>query len=77
MTRKPRAGKPPDVTGSESRRARKPVFAQPQPTPDPKEFEVKHPSDNPCLQADRRLETGNTDWHRCRFPRRAICRSRG
>ena len=28
----------------------KPVFAQPQPTPDPKEFEVKHPSDNPAYK---------------------------
>jgi Calcineurin-like phosphoesterase len=50
MTRKPRAGKPPDVTGSESRVLGKPVFAQPQPTPDPKEFEVKHPSDNPAYK---------------------------
>ena len=28
----------------------KPVFAQPQPTPDPTTFEVKHPSDNPAYQ---------------------------
>ena len=50
MTRKPRAGKPQDVTGSEPRVLGKPVFAQPQPTPDPKEFEIKHPSDNPAYK---------------------------
>ena len=50
MTRKPHAGKPQDATGSEPRVLGKPVFAQPQPTPDPKEFEVKHPSDNPAYK---------------------------
>jgi hypothetical protein len=28
----------------------KPVFSQPEPTPDPKKFEVKHPSDNPAYK---------------------------
>src|ERR1700761_7921769 len=28
----------------------KPVFAQPQPTPDPAKFEIKHPSDNPAYK---------------------------
>jgi hypothetical protein len=28
----------------------KPVFAQPEPTPDPKKFEVKHPSDGPAYK---------------------------
>jgi hypothetical protein len=28
----------------------RPVFAQPQPTPDPPSFEVKHPSDNPVYK---------------------------
>src|SRR3984957_13239914 len=50
MPRKPRAGKPQDVTGSEPRVLGRPVFAQPQPTPDPKEFEIKHPSDNPAYK---------------------------
>src|SRR5580692_4224087 len=50
MTRKPRAGRPQDVTGSGPRLLGKPVFAQPQPTPDPKEFETKHPSDNPTYK---------------------------
>src|SRR5579863_6583564 len=27
-----------------------PVFSQPQPTPDPTKFEVKHPSDNPAYK---------------------------
>ena len=27
-----------------------PVFAQPQPTPDPTKFEIKHPSDNPAYE---------------------------
>ena len=27
-----------------------PVFAQPQPTPDPSKFEIKHPSDNPAYK---------------------------
>jgi hypothetical protein len=27
-----------------------PVFAQPQPTPDPAKFEIKHPSDNPAYK---------------------------
>ncbi len=27
-----------------------PVFAQPQPTPDPSKFEIKHPSDNPVYK---------------------------
>src|ERR1700722_20469733 len=50
MTRKPRAGKPQDVTEPEPRVLGKPVFAQPQPTPDPKKFEVKHPSDGPAYK---------------------------
>jgi hypothetical protein len=50
MTRKPHAGKPHDATGSEPRALGKPVFAQPEPTPDPKKFEVKHPSDNPAYK---------------------------
>jgi hypothetical protein len=50
MTRKPHAGKPHDATGSEPRVLAKPVFAQPEPTPDPKKFEVKHPSDNPAYK---------------------------
>jgi hypothetical protein len=50
MTRKPHAGKAHDATGSEPRVLGKPVFAQPEPTPDPKKFEVKHPSDNPAYK---------------------------
>jgi hypothetical protein len=50
MTRKPRAGKPQDVTEPEPRVLGKPVFAQPEPTPDPKKFEIKHPSDNPAYK---------------------------
>jgi len=50
MTRKPHPGKPQDATGSEPRVLGEPVFAQPLPTPDPKKFEVKHPSDNPAYK---------------------------
>jgi hypothetical protein len=50
MTRKPRAGKTQDVTEPEPRVLGKPVFAQPEPTPDPKKFEIKHPSDNPAYK---------------------------
>jgi hypothetical protein len=44
--RKSRAGSPREPTQAAPRVLSKPVFAQPQPTPDPKVFEVKHPSDN-------------------------------
>ena len=27
-----------------------PLFAQPQPTPDPTKFKIRHPSDNPAYQ---------------------------
>jgi len=37
-------------TPTEPRVLGKPVFAQPQPTPDPKKFEVKHPSDGPAYK---------------------------
>jgi Calcineurin-like phosphoesterase len=50
MTRKPHAGEPLNETGSEPRVLGKPVFSQPEPTPDPKKFEVKHPSDNPAYK---------------------------
>lgn len=42
---KPQAGQPQQRMQSESRVVGTPVFAQPQPTDDPKKFEVKHPSD--------------------------------
>lgn len=54
--RKRKAASPPrDPPGSENgngepRMVDQPVFAQPQPTPDPKKFEVRHPSDNPAYK---------------------------
>src|SRR5215467_10966802 len=34
-----------------SRKLTSPVFAQPEPTPDPTVFKVKHPSDGPAYKA--------------------------
>ena len=42
---KPQAAEPQQRRQAESRVLGTPVFAQPQPTDDPKKFEVKHPSD--------------------------------
>src|SRR5271155_474128 len=44
--RKSRAGSPREPTQAAPRVLSKPVFAQPQPTPDPKVFEANPPSDN-------------------------------
>jgi Calcineurin-like phosphoesterase len=56
MTRAPRTRKPktaaPHETGDDTGTTKlaHPVFSQPQPTPDPTKFEVKHPSDDPAYK---------------------------
>jgi len=56
MARKPHTRKPKTPPQSEemdnvgATELAGPVFAQPQPTPDPTQFEVKHPSDNPAYK---------------------------
>ncbi len=56
MTRKPHTRKPKATQASDTINntgatvLEHPVFAQPQPTPDPKKFEIKHPSDNPAYK---------------------------
>ncbi len=55
MTRQPRrrsapAAQPGPVDNTQPRQIGHPVFGQPQPTPDPEQFEVKHPSDNPVYK---------------------------
>lgn len=79
-TEKTRRGKPPalsnpvdteGVTGGVD----KPVFAQPEPTDDPKRFEVKHPSDGPVY---KQIDALNKE-HKINplpFPRLATCPSR-
>ncbi len=68
MTRKPQTRKPKHAPQSETidnvgaTKVDHPAFAQPQPTPDPTKFVVKHPSDNPVykeidkLNAEHKLE---------------------
>ena len=56
MTRKPQTRKPKAAPKSEpidnvgATTLDHPVFAEPQPTPDPTKFLVKHPSDNPAYK---------------------------
>jgi hypothetical protein len=69
MARKPHTRKPKAPPQSEemdnvgATTLDRPVFAQPEPTPDPTKFEVKHPSDNPAykeidkLNAEHKLAT--------------------
>ncbi len=56
MTRRPQRRKPKPTPQTEpidntgATLVDSPAFAQPQPTPDPKKFEIKHPSDNPAYK---------------------------
>jgi hypothetical protein len=48
--RSARASQPGPVDNTQPRQIGHPVFGQPQPTPDPEQFQVKHPSDNPIYK---------------------------
>jgi hypothetical protein len=50
-----------------------PVFSQPAPTPDPVQFEVKHPSDNPAY---KQIDALNREHKLAPLPFPATCRSR-
>lgn len=62
MTRKPHTRKPRPPAASTAihnvgaTELDKPVFAQPEPTPDPERFEVKHPSDNAAYKTIDELD---------------------
>lgn len=82
MTRKPHTRKPKAAPQSEvvdnvgATKLDCPVFAQPQPTPDPTKFAVKHPSDDPAYKEIDKLNAEHK-LAPLPFPRHAAYRSRG
>ena len=81
MTRRPQPRRPkpapktPPIDNTSATDIGHPLFAQPQPTPDPTKFKVRHPSDNPAYKQIDQLNAAHK-LKRCRFRRRATYPSR-
>ncbi|MGB6752336.1 MAG: hypothetical protein WBE71_07115 [Xanthobacteraceae bacterium] len=65
MTRRPQPRRPksapktPPIDNTSPTDIGHPLFAQPQPTPDPTKFKVRHPSDNPAYRQTDQLNAAH------------------